>query len=73
MKLGTVRRAGHAWRWARYQLRERRVRLARQHGRWWLSLAGLACVSGAGYTVATGLGLLVTGLALFAFEWRVSE
>lgn len=71
-----ARRAGHAWRWTRYHARERVRRLARsqdRHGRWWLSLAGLACISGAAFTVALGLGLVVTGVALFALEWRVSD
>jgi hypothetical protein len=69
-------RAGQAWRWTLYQARQQRHRLARttdRHGRSWLSLAGLTCISAAAYTVACGLDLVVTGLALFVFGWRVSE
>lgn len=71
-----ARRAGYAWRWSRYHARERLARVSRlqhRHGRWWLSLAGLACVSGAAYTVAVGLGLLVTGACFFVLEWRLSD
>lgn len=71
--MNALARVGRVWRGVRYHLREHRVRLARQHGRWWLSLAGLACVAAAAFTVTLGLGLLVAGAAFFVLEWRLQD
>jgi hypothetical protein len=37
------------------------------------SLAGLGCISAAGFVHSTFTGLLVTGLMFLVFEWKVSE
>lgn len=37
------------------------------------TIAGLGCISAAGFVHSTFTGLLLTGLMFIVFEWKVSE
>lgn len=64
-------------------MRARAIRLAqrlaytgrqvqRQHGRWWLSLAGLVWLVVAAWGLSWVAGAAVAGVACWLLEWRLS-